>query len=174
MSNKAKKIFLALTIVVPFLIYCLVYYVPIFRNAPYKMKEFKSLELKWGMGNNLENSYNSATGEYQYVNAQDSLIKTNVKLRKDDLLYLHSKASELGFWNFPDVMANAGTDLDSSKVLRYVMEFNYERKSKKVIYLTDYNEIQKLKSLAEQMKTLMMQSINDAEERYGKKEALKN
>ncbi|MNL54982.1 hypothetical protein D3C87_1783590 [compost metagenome] len=97
-----------------------------------------------------------------------------MKLRKDDILYLHSKASELGFWNFPDVIANAGTNLDSSKVLRYVMQFNYKTKSKKVIYLTDYTEIQKLKGLAEQMKTLLTQSINDAEERYGKKEALKN
>lgn len=174
MSTNAKKIFLALTIVVPFLAYCIIYYVPMFRNAPFKLKEFESIEFKWGPGNNLENSYNSATGEYQYVNAQDSLIKTNVKLRKDDILYLHSKASELGFWNFPDVIANAGTNLDSSKVLRYVMQFNYKTKSKKVIYLTDYTEIQKLKGLAEQMKTLLTQSINDAEERYGKKEALKN
>jgi hypothetical protein len=174
MSTKAKKIFLALTIIVPFLAYCIIYYVPMFRNAPFKLKEFESIEFKWGLGNNLENSYNSATGDYQYVNAQDSLIKTNVKLRKDEILYLHSKASELGFWNFPDLIANAGTNLDSSKVLRYVMVFNYKTKSKKVVYLTDYTEIQKLKGLAEQMKTLLMQSINDAEERYGKKEALKN
>jgi len=174
MSTKAKKIFLALTIIVPFLAYCIIYYVPMFRNAPFKLKEFESIEFKWGLGNNLENSYNSATGDYQYVNAQDSLIKTNVKLRKDDILYLHSKASELGFWNFPDLIANAGTNLDSSKVLRYVIVLNYKTKSKKVVDLTDYTEIQKLKGLAEQMKTLLMQSINDAEERYGKKEALKN
>ncbi|WEK20822.1 MAG: hypothetical protein P0Y49_06695 [Candidatus Pedobacter colombiensis] len=174
MSTRAKKIFLALTIVVPFLIYCVVYYTPMFRNAPYKLKEFVSIDFKWGLGNNLENSYNSATGDYQYVNGQDSLIKTNVKLRKDDILYLHSKANELGFWNFPDVLANQGTNLDSSKVLRYVIQFNYQKKSKKVIYLTDYNEIPKLKGLAEQMKTLLLQSINDAEERYGKQAASKN
>ncbi|TCC86722.1 hypothetical protein FBD94_08500 [Pedobacter hiemivivus] len=174
MSDKGKKIFLALTIVVPFLIYCVVYYTPMFKNAPFKLKEFESIDLKWGMGNNLENSYNSATGDYQYVNGQDSLIKTNVKLRKDDILYLHSKASELGFWNFPDVLANRGTNVDSSKVLRYVIQFNYKKKSKTVIYLTDYNEIPKLKGLAEQMKTLLQQSINDAEERYGKQAGSKN
>jgi hypothetical protein len=169
MSNKAKKIFLALTIVVPFLAYCIVYYVPMFRNAPFKFKEFESIDFKWGLGNNLENTYNSATGAYQYVDGRDSLIKTNVKLRKDDVLYLHSKASELGFFNFPDLIANSGTNLDSSKVLRYVMQFNYKNKSKKVVYVTDYTEINKLKGLAEQMKTLLLQSINDAEERYGKK-----
>ncbi|SMD14086.1 hypothetical protein [Pedobacter nyackensis] len=174
MSNKAKKIFLALTIVVPFMIYCVVYYTPMFRNAPYKLKEFESIDFKWGMGNNLENSYNSATGDYQYVNAQDSVIKTNVKLRKDDILYLHSKANELGFFNFPELIANPGTTLDSSKVLRYVMQFNYKKKSKQVIYITDFNDIPKLKGLAEQMKTLLQQSINDAEERYGKQTESKN
>jgi hypothetical protein len=85
------------------------------------------------------------------------------------MLYLHSKAAEIGFWNFPEVIANQGTNLDSSKVLRYVIQFNYKKKSKKVVYLTDYVEIPKLKGLAEQMKTLVSQSINDAEERYGKK-----
>jgi hypothetical protein len=139
MSTRAKKIFLALTIVVPFLIYCVVYYTPMLRNAPFRLKEFKSIEFKWGEGNNLENSYNSETGDYQYVNAKDSIIKTNVKLRKDDILYLHSKANELGFWNFPDFMANSENDLKTSKVPRYVMTFNYKEKSKTVVFLVDYN-----------------------------------
>lgn len=174
MSTRAKKIFLALTIVVPFLIYCVVYYTPMFRNAPYKLKEFESIDFKWGVGNNLQNTYNSATGNYQYVNAKDSVIRTNVKLRKDDILYLHSKANELGFWNFPELIANQGSDLNSSQVPRYVMQFNYKKKSKKVIYMADYNEIPKLRGLTEQMKTLLQQSINDAEERYGKQSEPKN
>nr|WP_121273302.1 hypothetical protein [Pedobacter schmidteae] len=174
MSTRAKKIFLALTIVVPFLIYCIVYYTPMLRNAPYKLKEFESIDFKWGVGSKLENSYNSATGDYQYLNAKDSLIRTNVKLRKDDILYLHSKASELGFWNFPELLANRGADLKTATVPRYEMTFNYKTKSKKVIYWADYNEIPKLKGLAEQMKTLLQQSINDAEERYGKQAGSKN
>lgn len=163
-----------MTIVVPFLIYCVVYYTPMFRNAPYKLKEFESIDLKWGVGNKLQNTYNSATGNYVYLNAKDSLIKTNVKLRKNDILYLHSKANEIGFWNFPELIANQGADLNSAQVPRYVMQFNYKKKSKKVIYMADYNEIPKLKGLAAQMKTLLQQSINDAEERYGKQAVSKN
>ena len=168
MSSKAKKLFLVLTVVVPFLAYCVIYYLPMFKNAPYKLAEFESLQIKWGEGNDLVNSYDSATGEYHYLNGRDSLIKVNVKLRKDDILYLHSKANELGFWNFPELIANAGTDLKTSKVPRYVMQFNYKKKSKVVTFVSDYNEIVKLRGLAEQMKTLMLQSINEAEERYGK------
>ncbi|MBE9600126.1 hypothetical protein [Pedobacter sp. MC2016-24] len=168
MSSKAKKLFLVLTVVVPFLAYCVIYYLPMFKNAPYKIGEFESLEIKWGEGNDLVNSYNSATGDYQYLDGKDSLVKVNVKLRKDDILFLHSKANELGFWNFPELIANGGTDLKTSKVPRYVMRFNYKKKSKEVIFLSDYNEIPKLRGLAEQMKTLLMQTINAAEERYGK------
>jgi hypothetical protein len=168
MSTKAKKIFLALTIVVPFLAYCVFYYTPMIRNAPFKSSEFVSVEYKWGYGQDLVNSYNSATGEYNYLDNRDSLVHTNVKLRKNDIIYLHNKANELGFWNFPELIANSGTNLDSSKAPRYVMIFNYKRKSKHVVYVADYNEIPKLQKVAGQMKTLLEQTINDAEERYRK------
>jgi hypothetical protein len=169
MSTNAKRIFLLLTIVVPFLAYCIIYYTPIIRNAPFRSNEFVSFTYKWGMGNDLVNSYNSATGEYQYLDKRDSLIKTNVKLRQNDIIYLHNKANELGYWNFPDVIANAGTDLNKSKVLRYVFQFNYKRKSKKVIFVTDFNDIPKLGDVAGQMRTLVENTINDAQERYNKK-----
>ncbi|MBB6501829.1 hypothetical protein [Pedobacter cryoconitis] len=169
MSTKAKKIFLLLTIVVPFLAYCVIYYMPIIKNAPFRSDEFVSFQFKWGEGDKLVNTYDSATGDYQYLNQKDSLIKTNVKLRENDIIYLHNKANELGFWNFPDVISNAGTDINKSKALRYVMIFNYKRKTKKVVFVTDYSDIAKLRDVAKQMTVLLTQSINDAEDRYGKK-----
>ena len=137
------------------------------KNAPFRSNEFVSLQLKWGAGNDLVNSYDSATGDYQYLNAKDSLIKKNVKLRENDIIYLHNKANELGLWNFPDLIANEGTDLNKSKVLRYVIQFNYKRKSKKVVFLTDYDDIPKLRDVATQMKSLVEKTIIDAEDRYG-------
>jgi len=169
MNNKTKKIFLALTIIVPFLAYCVFYYMPILRNAPFKSNEFESFQFKWGVGDVLENTYDSSTGDYQYVDSRDSIIRTNVKLRSNDMIYLHSKANELGLWNFPDVVANNGSDLKSPKVLRYEIVFNYKRKSKKVIYLTDYSEIPKLRDVTAQMTKLIRQSISDAEDRYSNK-----
>ena len=169
MSTRTKKIFLFLTVVVPFLAYCVIYYRPILRNAPFKSGEFVSLQYKWGTGPVLENSYDSATGNYEYLDGKDSLVKTNVKLRHNDIIYLHNKASELGFWNFPEVIAPSGTDLKSAKILRYELQFNYKHKSKKVIFLSNYTEIPKLRDLGLQMKTLVEKTLNDAEERYGKK-----
>jgi hypothetical protein len=169
MSNRGKKIFIIVSIVIPFLIYCVIYYTPMLKNAPFKSAEFVSINYKWGVGKTLDNSYNSATGEYQYLNAKDSLIKTNVKLRKDDIIYLHNKATEIGFWNFPELIANKTVDTTNARILRYELEFKYKRVSKKVIYLSDYQEIPKLRDLAVQMKTLVEQTINSAEQRYGKK-----
>ncbi len=168
MNHKVKIIFLSLTIVVPFLIYCIVYYTPIINNAPFKYAEFVSMEVKWGLGNNLENSYNSATGEYHYMNPKDSLIKKTVKLRKNDIVYLHSKANELGFWNLPDTIKNAGTNAKTDSGLRYVMTMNYKRKSKTVVFFANYNIVPKLRDVAEQSKKLLLNTVNTAEERYGR------
>ncbi|RYF86141.1 MAG: hypothetical protein EOO00_13505 [Chitinophagaceae bacterium] len=168
MSSTTKKIFLGMTVVVPFLIYCVVYYTPMIRNAPFKASEFVSIEYSWGPGNDQINKYNSATGNYQYVNQRDSLVKTSVKLRQNEMIYLHSKANELGFWNLPDLIATPGTDINTSKALRYTMTMKYQRKTKTVVFLTDYSGSEKLKDVAGQMQKLFFKTINDAEERYGK------
>ncbi|TCC87348.1 hypothetical protein EZ428_21875 [Pedobacter frigiditerrae] len=168
MTSRGKKIFLALSIIVPFVIYCVIYYAPIIRNAPFKAKEFVSLEYKWGAGNNLENSYNSATGEYRYYNNEDSLIVTKVMLTERDKKFLDSNADEQGFWNLPDVVANDENDLKNSKAVRYFMKFNYETKSKEVTYLSDFNGNPKMKDAAAQMQKIIEQSIIDAEEKAKK------
>lgn len=165
MTSRGKKIFLVLTVVVPFLIYSIIYYAPIIRNAPFKAKEFVSVEYKWGAGNHLDNSYNSATGEYKYLNDKDSLIIKHVMLTPHDKKFLDSNADEQGFWNLPNVVANGEEDLKNSKAPRFFMKFNYQKKSKEVTYLTDFNGNPKMKSAAAQMQKIIEQTINDREER---------
>ncbi|MBB2145192.1 hypothetical protein GM921_06840 [Pedobacter sp. LMG 31464] len=168
MTSRGKKIFLFLTVVVPFLIYCIVYYAPIIRNAPFKAKEFVSVEYKWGVGNKLDNSYNSATGEYKYLNDKDSLIVKHIELNARDKKYLDSNADEQGFWNLPDIVANDENDVKNSKALRYFMKFNYQTKSKEVTYLSDFEGNVRMKNAAVQMQKIIEQSITDAEERQKK------
>lgn len=168
MTSRGKKIFLFLSVVVPFLIYCIVYYAPIIRNAPFKAKEFVSLEYKWGVGTNLENSYNSATGEYKYLNDKDSLVVKHVELNARDKKYLDSNADEQGFWNLPDIVANDENDVKNSKAPRYFMKFNYQKKSKEVTYLSDFEGNIRMKNAAVQMQKIIEQSIIDAEERVKK------
>ncbi|KQB98948.1 hypothetical protein [Pedobacter sp. Hv1] len=168
MTSRGKRIFLFLTVVVPFLIYAIIYYAPIIRNAPFKAKEFVSMEYKWGVGNQLENSYNSATGEYRYLNDKDSLVIKHIELNARDKKFLDSNADEQGFWNLPDVVANNENDLKNPKTLRYFMKFNYQKKSKEVTYLPNFEGNVRMKNAAAQMQKIIEQRIIDAEERAKK------
>lgn len=165
MTSRGKKIFLLLTVVVPFLIYAIVYYAPIIRNAPFKAKEFVSLEYKWGLGDSLVNSYNSATGEYRYLNDHDSLIIKHLELNERDKKFLDSNADEQGFWNLPTVVANNEKDLKNSKILRYFIKFNYQKKSKEVTYFSNFNGNSRMKGAATKMQKIIEQTIIDADER---------
>ncbi len=136
MSTRSKKIFIALSIAVPFLMYCMYYYGMMVKNAPYKFSEFESLTFKYGLGDSLVNQYSSKTQDYQYLNDRDSLVKTKVKLTKDDLLYLHRKAADLGFWNFPENME--GPSNKAVSIPHYYLEFKYQRKTKHIDFDADY------------------------------------
>lgn len=148
--TKTKKILLALCIILPFIIYCVYYYSIMIKNAPYKFVEFESFSYQFGVRDTLLNTYNSKTGEYQYVNDRDSVVKTKLRLNQDDLLYLHRKAAMLGFWDFP--VNETGDSVKTGKQpLRYVIEFKYQRKSKKVTFDTNYEGDPKLIDANEKM-----------------------
>lgn len=163
MSEKGKKIFLALSIAVPFLIYCVYYYGMMVKNAPYKFAEFESLTLKYGAGDSLINQYDSKTMNYQYLNDRDSLVRKQVKLTKDDLLYLHRKAVEYGFWDFPSDMRASEKGTPGSP--RYYLEYKYQRKTKSVVFDVNYNGNPKLKDAVRGLIETVNKSINTAESR---------
>ncbi len=168
MQNRGKKIFLLLTITVPFLFYCLYYYGMMVKNAPYKFVEFESLVFQYGESDNLINKYNSKTGEYQYLNSNDSLIKKTLRLNKDDLLYLHRKAADLGFWDFPSQSLGDTASRNGVKPPRYLIEFNYQRKSKKVLFDASFNGPAKLKDANERLIREIMNVLADKEARQKK------
>lgn len=157
---RSKKIFLVLSIVVPFLLYCFYYYGMMIKNAPYKFSEFESMQFQYGYGDSLLNKYDSRTGDYQFVNTRDSVVKMNLKLTNDDLLYLHRKAADLGFWDFPANELSTGRKVRSP---RYMMQFNYKRKSKKVFFDEAYDGNEKLID-ANQRLIKEIQTILDAAE----------
>lgn len=168
MTDRGKKLFIFFSVIVPFLIYAIVYYRPIIRNAPFKAKEFVSLEYKWGAGKNLENSYNSATGEYKYLNDKDSLVVRHIKLSQKDQKFLDSNADEQGFWNLPDVVGNSEADLSNPKLLRYFIKFNYQKKSKEVTYFPNFDGNQKMKTATAKMQKIIEQYLIDADQKLSK------
>ena len=148
--TKTKKILLALCIILPFVIYCVYYYAIMIKNAPYKFTEFESFSYQFGPRQGMLNSYNSKTGEYQYVNDRDSVVKAKLILSNDDLLYLHRKAASLGFWDFPK--DETGDSVKTGRQpLRYIIEFKYQRKSKRIVFDQNYHADPKLINANEQI-----------------------
>ena len=164
-STDKKKIFLIASIVLPFLAYCFYYYGMMVKNAPYKYSEFESLRFEYGYRDSLRNKFYSKTGDYQYVNKRDSLVKMKLKLTDDDLLYLHRKAAELGFWDFPP---NETIDDTTVRSPRYLIEFTYKRKTKRVIFDAAFNSDEKLKDANERLIKEIKSRLIDAESRVAR------
>ncbi|MDB5136651.1 MAG: hypothetical protein JWP37_3254 [Mucilaginibacter sp.] len=164
MNPTLKKIFLISTVVVPFLIYCVYYYGMMIKNAPYKFTEFESIVIQYGPRDSMINKYNSKTGDYQYLDSHNSLVKKHLHLPQAELLYLHHKAAELGFWDFPAVeLGDTTIKHEGPKPLRFLIEFNYKRKSKKVLYDASFNGPVKLVEANEQMVKEIMKVLDEEE-----------
>ncbi|HEX7367931.1 MAG TPA: hypothetical protein VF273_12580 [Pelobium sp.] len=158
MSDKGKKVFLIICITVPFLLYCIYYYSIMIKNAPFKFSEFENITLKAESGGHLDKKFSSKSGDYEFVNNRDSMVKKTIKLSKDDLLYLHRKAVDLGFWNMPEKMIGD----TSRKSPRYLIEYDYQRKSKIVEIDAAYEKDMKLKGAALELIQTINKTINDA------------
>jgi len=140
------------------------------KNATYKFSEFKSFTFKYGTPDSMVNIYSSQTGTYQYLNKRDSLVKLHMPLGSNNLLYLHRKAADLGFWDFPSVELNTDSaKFKGQKTLRYYIEFSYQRKSKKVLFDDSFNGDPKLKDANEQLIKEITNMLNDVEEKTRKK-----
>lgn len=165
MTNKNKKIFLIASITVPFLLYSGYYYGVMIKNAPYKFSEFDHISLEYGTTDSLLNKYNSKNGDYQYLTRHDSLVKKHLHLSQNDLLYLHRKAADLGFWDFPSKELSGDTSkIHGQKPARYIIEFAYKRKTKRVVFDNNFLGDPKLVDANERLIKEILQRINDADQ----------
>ena len=141
------------------------YYLFNLKKGPYQAADFISISYQWGVGDTLVNSYHSATGAYQYLDNKDSLVKKALRLNANHMIFLHSRASEIDIWGLPSVIANQNADLKSDRVLRYELTFNYEQKTKKIVFMTDYNKDPKIANAAAELQELVAQILAEAESR---------
>ncbi|MBS1500658.1 MAG: hypothetical protein JST32_01255 [Bacteroidetes bacterium] len=166
MTRNFKKTFVIISVGLPFLLYCVYYYAHVFKNAPYKFTEFKSFKFEYGVGDSLVNKYNSATGKYQYVNSHDSLVKMNLFLTSKELKTLHDTAAMLGFWDWPtDETGDSTIRHNGQRSPRYVMEFNYQRKSKKIKFDESFDGDERLKDANRHMVKEILHVLAVAESR---------
>lgn len=164
MKTQLRKNFSLIATIAVILITAVVgYYVIGLKKAPYPVANFESFSFKWGTGGSLENEYSSANGNYSYLNNKDSLINANVKLRANEIIFIHNKINELGFWNLQDKI---GVEKPNSKAPFYELQFNYKEKSKKITVYSDFDENPLLLDSAMQIITMVQRAIDEAEGRY--------
>jgi len=160
-----------LSVLLPFLIYCVYYYSNMIGNAPYRFSDFESFSIQYGTGDSLVNKYDSKTGNYQYLNDHDSLVKKHLPLNTDQLLYLHRKAAYWGFWNFPEREINDSAKAKGIKAPHYIIQFNYKHKSKKVVYDAAFDGDPKLKDANEGMVKEIEKVLGEAEDKQAQAQA---
>ena len=166
MKQRTKVIFLALTVIGSFMIYCVYYYSNMIKNAPFRYSDFEYISIQYGTRDSMLNSYNSATHEYQYLERNKELVKKNLVLSSDDLLYLHRKAMEMGFWNVDDDMTTPRQDsLEKIDVPRYILTFQYKEKGKTVTVDADYPGNQKMLDATKTTIEAVLERINVANAR---------
>jgi hypothetical protein len=161
--NVKKNISLIFTLVIIVIAGIGGYYLINLKKGPYPASDLLSISYKWGVGDTLVNSYDSATGNYQYLDNRDSLIQTKLKLKANNFIFLHSKANEAELWKLPDIIANPNENHQSSQVLRYEIIFKYTEKSKKIIFMTDYNEDLAVAKSVAQIQSAIAQTLNEME-----------
>ena len=142
------------------------YYLINLKQGLYPASSFISLQYKWGEGDTLINSYNSATGSYQYLDHRDSLITKKVKLNANNIIFLHSRANEAGLWQLPEVIGKTN-EAKADTALRYEFVFNYEQNTKKIVFYPSQVDNVALADSASKLLAAIEQTIKDAEERTG-------
>lgn len=165
-SDRSKRIFLGVCIIVPFFLYCFYYYSIRLGNAPYRYTDFESIVLKYGENGELVNHFDSSTGVFQYLDARDSLIIDTIRFKEDDKLYLHRKAADLGFWNVDDDMTMPlDTAANAKPVPRYFLQYNYKEKSKTITLDANFDGHPKMVGAAKSVIDEVRRVMADARDR---------
>lgn len=134
MSDRGKKIFLALSIIIPFMLYCGYYYYDMIRRAPYNFEKFEYLVVKFGKADAMVNVLDTRTGTFQYIDTRnDSLIKLEIELNRDEIQAIHRKLYESTFFIFDENMLT-----NNPAATRYYIEAAYQKKTKTVLWDNDY------------------------------------
>ncbi|RZL42265.1 MAG: hypothetical protein EOO93_29025 [Pedobacter sp.] len=142
------------------------FYIMKVRSGGRKAAAFVSLSYKWGVGDTLQNSYDSKTGEYQFLDQNDKLIREKFLLRTNNVIFMHSKINEQDLLNIPDTVANALANIKDPKVLRYEFKFVYDDTTKNIIYFTNYDKDPIIAAKANALQMVVQQVITEAEERF--------
>lgn len=140
MTDKQKKLYLTIMVIVPFLLYSIYYYYQLIRKAPYQFAEFQSIQIHYQKPGLLGYRYDSSTGLYQYVEANGDTISKCLLFSVDTLQQFHRKLVEALFFDMPRQMQGKIPALSGAETPpSYFLKANYARKSWQICWNKYYD-----------------------------------
>lgn len=136
MSDRFKKIYLIVMVVVPFLAYCGYYYYDMVRKAPFKFGEFRTVRVDFSAPDGRRTHIDIGEGTVVYTLPGKEPLRDTVSFSSDEQQELHRTLYTNNFFDMPHEMRNEGS-ADTSTGL-YSIEAIYARKQYKVVYETNY------------------------------------
>lgn len=136
MSDRYKKIYLIVMVVVPFLIYCGYYYSEMIRKAPYKFGDFRTITIDFNAPDGRETHIDIGTGTVIYARPGEQPLKDTISFGAEELREFHRNLYTNNFFDMPHEMKNEGSTDPSTGM--YVIKAIYTGKQYKVVYETNY------------------------------------
>ena len=136
MSQRFKKIYLTVMVVVPFLAYCGYYYSEMIRKAPFSFDEFRTIQVDFKAPDGRETQIDVAGGTVAYTLPNGKVFRDTVSFNAAELQEFHRALYTNNFFELPHHMRNEGSR-DTTTGL-YTIEAFYERKQYRVEYETNY------------------------------------
>jgi len=139
-----RRLFVVLSIIVPFLAYCGYYYGMMVQNAPYRSDQFVYIEFKEFVHGHLREQLDTRAGKFTYYTKADSLTTKKVRFDHAALKELHFVMMDILFWNVRTISGDSTGRSSGAEPYLYYFKTVYERKTKVVWYQPHYYQDQKL------------------------------
>lgn len=144
------------------------YYLLQLKRPAQKASSFERLQINWGTGKALPNSYDSKSGIYHYQNRAGQPVAKRFLLRTTEIMYVNTILDQYNFWQMPTLLANQAADTANQQLLRYELQLTYNGQSKKLLLMAGYNKNHQVQSNANNLFKALIAVIDNAEERYTK------
>jgi len=136
MSQRFKKIYLTIMVVVPFLAYSGYYYYEMIRKAPFSFEGFRTILVDFQAPGGRATQIDVAGGTVAYTLPDGEIYRDTISFDAQELQEFHRALYTNNFFELPHRMQKEGSRDTTTGVYR--IEAVYDRKQYRVVYETNY------------------------------------
>jgi len=149
MSDRFKRIYLFIMVVVPFVAYCGYYYWEMIRKAPFRFEDFRTIKVDYQAPDGRNTHLDVGAGAVAYALPQQGTMRDTVPFSREELQEFHRNLYTNNFFEMPHEMQNEGSADPMTGV--YTIEAVYAAKQYKVTYETNYRGDRRYKDKVERI-----------------------